>query len=116
MTSAAPHVRLRRIDPTGLGDAQRRRSFGAERDLAVTDSLDLVRDALMLSLVLSAPILAVGLVVGLAISIVQAVTQIQDQTISFVPKIASMLVVAVALLGWLSVQLMEFAASMFTAS
>ncbi|MBL9119920.1 MAG: flagellar biosynthetic protein FliQ [Phycisphaerae bacterium] len=63
---------------------------------------------------LSAPILAVGLLVGLTVSIVQAVTQIQDQTLSFVPKIAAMLLVAVALLGWLSVQLMEFAASMFS--
>lgn len=90
-----------------------RRTVWREKGLAVFDSLDLVRDALVLSLMLSAPILAVGLVVGLAISIVQAVTQIQDQTISFVPKIAAMLLVAVALLGWLSVQLMEFAASMF---
>jgi flagellar biosynthetic protein FliQ len=80
----------------------------------VIDSLDLVRDALVLSLMLSAPILAVGLLVGLTVSIVQAVTQIQDQTLSFVPKIAAMLLVAVALLGWLSVQLMEFAASMFS--
>jgi len=79
----------------------------------VIDSLDLVRDALMLTLVLSAPILGVGLVVGLVISIVQAVTQIQDQTLSFVPKITAMLVVAVALLGWLSVQLIEFATTMF---
>ena len=55
------------------------------------DSLDLVRDALVLSLMLSAPILAVGLLVGLTVSIVQAVTQIQDQTLSFVPKIAAML-------------------------
>ncbi|MDZ4755851.1 MAG: flagellar biosynthetic protein FliQ [Phycisphaerae bacterium] len=79
----------------------------------MVDSLDLVRDALMLTLVLSAPILGVGLVVGLVISIVQAVTQIQDQTLSFVPKITAMLVVAVALLGWLSVQLIEFATTMF---
>jgi flagellar biosynthetic protein FliQ len=68
----------------------------------------------MLTLLLSAPILAVGLLVGLVISIAQAVTQIQDQTISFVPKIASMLIVAVAILGWLSVKLVEFAAAMFT--
>ena len=78
------------------------------------DSLDLVRDALVLSLMLSAPILAVGLLVGLTVSIVQAVTQIQDQTLSFVPKIAAMLLVAVALLGWLSVRLMGFAACMFS--
>ncbi len=76
-------------------------------------ALDLVRDALVLSLVLSAPILVVGLLVGLVISIFQAVTQIQDQTLTFVPKIASMIIVAVVLLGWLSIRLMEFAAAMF---
>ncbi len=93
---------------------QRHDAVRRGKALAVFDSLDLVRDALMLTLLLSAPILAVGLLVGLVISIAQAVTQIQDQTISFVPKIASMLIVAVAILGWLSVKLVEFAAAMFT--
>jgi flagellar biosynthetic protein FliQ len=78
------------------------------------DSLDLVRDALMLTLVLSAPILIVGLLVGLVISVLQAITQIQDQTLTFVPKIAAMLVVAVALLGWLSVRLVEFSVAVFS--
>ncbi|MBL9147179.1 MAG: flagellar biosynthesis protein FliQ [Phycisphaerae bacterium] len=78
------------------------------------DSLDLVRDALMLTLVLSAPILIVGLLVGLVISVLQAITQIQDQTLTFVPKIAAMLIVAVALLGWLSVRLVEFSVAVFS--
>lgn len=76
-------------------------------------ALDLVREALILTLLLSAPILGVGLFVGLVISILQAVTQIQDQTLTFVPKIAAMLVVAIAILGWLSMKLLEFAAAMF---
>lgn len=76
-------------------------------------SLDLVRDALVLTLVLSAPILIVGLLVGLGVSILQAVTQIQDQTLTFVPKIAAMLIVAVFLLGWLSMRLIEFSVAMF---
>jgi flagellar biosynthesis protein FliQ len=76
-------------------------------------ALDLVREALVLTLLLSAPILGVGLFVGLVISILQAVTQIQDQTLTFVPKIAAMLVVTIAILGWLSMKLLEFAAAMF---
>jgi flagellar biosynthetic protein FliQ len=76
-------------------------------------ALDLVREALILTLLLSAPILGVGLFVGLVISILQAVTQIQDQTLTFVPKIAAMLVVTIAILGWLSMKLLEFAAAMF---
>ena len=53
------------------------------------------------------------LVIGLIVSIAQAVTQIQEQTLSFVPKIAAMILVAVALLGWISTQMVEFAQQMF---
>ena len=81
----------------------------------IDPALDWVRDALFLTLILSAPILGVGLLVGLAVSIVQAITQIQDQTITFVPKIVAMLVVTVLILSWLSVRLVEFAVAMFGA-
>jgi len=79
-----------------------------------TDALDIVRQALLESLILAAPILGAGLVVGLAISLFQAVTQIQEQTLSFVPKIVVMIVVAVVLLGWIAIRLMDFATLMFT--
>ncbi len=78
------------------------------------DALDVVRQALLESLILAAPILGAGLIVGLAISLFQAVTQIQEQTLSFVPKIVVMIVVTVLLLGWLAVRLMDFATLMFT--
>ena len=47
------------------------------------------------------------------VSIAQAVTQIQEQTLSFVPKIAAMILVTVMLLGWISTQMIEFAQRMF---
>ena len=75
--------------------------------------LDLVREALMITLTISAPILVAGILVGLVISIAQAVTQIQEQTLSFVPKIAAMILVSVALLGWIAAQLVDFATVMF---
>lgn len=78
------------------------------------DGLDHVREALMIALIVSAPILGAGVIVGLVISIFQAVTQIQEQTLAFVPKIVAMIVVTVVLLGWISMQVMEFAAAMFT--
>jgi flagellar biosynthetic protein FliQ len=77
------------------------------------DAIELVRSALMEALVLALPILGAGLLVGLIISLFQAVTQIQEQTLTFVPKIIVMLLVAVALLGWLTMRMMEFAATMF---
>ena len=75
--------------------------------------LDLVRQALLITLTISAPILVAGILVGLVISIAQAVTQIQEQTLSFVPKIAAMILVSVALLGWIASQLVDFATVMF---
>ena len=75
--------------------------------------LDMVREALLITLTISAPILVAGILVGLVISIAQAVTQIQEQTLSFVPKIAAMILVSVALLGWIASQLVDFATIMF---
>lgn len=51
--------------------------------------LELGREALWLTIVISAPVMLVGLVVGLAVSLVQTLTQIQEQTLVFVPKILS---------------------------
>ena len=78
------------------------------------DALDNVRAALMMALEISTPILAAGLLVGLAVSIMQAVTQIQEQTLSFVPKIAVMILVSVFLIGWITVRMVEFSQQMFT--
>ena len=77
------------------------------------DALDLARSALMISLWIATPILVSGLVIGLVGSLAQAVTQIQEQTLSFVPKIAAMILVTVMLLGWISTQMIEFAQRMF---
>jgi flagellar biosynthetic protein FliQ len=78
------------------------------------EGIDALRLALMYTLLLSAPILGAGLIVGLLVSLVQAVTQIQEQTLSFVPKIAAMLIVAIALMAWLVMKMSDFALEMFT--
>ncbi|MEE2719301.1 MAG: flagellar biosynthetic protein FliQ [Planctomycetota bacterium] len=80
-----------------------------------SEGIDALRMALMYTLLLSAPILGAGLIVGLVVSLIQAVTQVQEQTLSFVPKIAAMLLVAVALMAWLVMKLSDFAMEMFTA-
>lgn len=76
-------------------------------------AVDTVREALTLMLSLSAPILAAALIVGLAISILQAVTQIQEQTLTFVPKILGMGAVAILTMPWLIQKIMDFSARMF---
>ncbi len=76
--------------------------------------VDTVRDALIVTMKISLPILLAGVVVGLVISIIQSVTSIQEQTLTFVPKILAMLVVAVLLIPWIVQRLMEFSVHMFT--
>lgn len=52
-----------------------------------TEIIDFAREAIMLTIKISAPVMLVGLVVGVIISLIQALTQIQEMTLSFVPKI-----------------------------
>ncbi len=60
--------------------------------------LDVARDAIITLLIVAAPLMLVGLIVGVAISLLQALTQIQETTLVFVPKIlASFLAMLVAL-------------------
>ena len=58
--------------------------------------------------------LMIGLLVGVVVSLVQAVTQIQEQTLSFVPKITAMIVSAVLLMPWIGQQLLEYTSRMFS--
>ena len=76
-------------------------------------ALDVGRDALMMILVLSFPLLCVGLVVGVIISIIQAITQIQEMTLTFVPKILAMTLAAVLLLPFTLQKMLEYARLMF---
>ncbi len=75
---------------------------------------DLVRTALMLTIVVAGPVLLIGLTVGIFVSVVQALTQIQEQTLSFVPKILAMLGMVVILMPWICQRLIDFTAEMFT--
>lgn len=81
--------------------------------MEVGTALDLVQSTLVLALLISAPMLFVGLAVGVVISVVQAVTQIQEQTLTFVPKIAAMIAAAVLLMPWIVQQLLDYSAALF---
>ncbi len=75
---------------------------------------ELIRNTLLLALSISAPMLVIGLIVGITISLLQALTQIQEQTLTFIPKIVSMVAAAIALMPWMSHRLMQYAFDMFT--
>ncbi|NMB23902.1 MAG: flagellar biosynthesis protein FliQ [Firmicutes bacterium] len=68
----------------------------------------LAKEALATVLLVAGPILALSLVVGLLVSIFQATTQIQEQTLAFVPKILTVLGATVILAPWMLRVMMEF--------
>ena len=78
------------------------------------EAIDLGREALMLTLVVSLPVLLTALAVGLLVALFQAATQIQEHTLSFVPKIAAVLIAAAIAGPWMTERVVEFARTMFT--
>jgi flagellar biosynthesis protein FliQ len=72
------------------------------------DAIDLVRNAIIMSLLMGAPLLLVGMVVGMVVSLIQALTQIQDQTVSTVPKLLAMIVATLLTLPWLTDRMIEY--------
>ena len=74
-----------------------------------------IREGLLLVLILSAPPLLASLLLGLVVGVFQAATQIQDQTVSFVPKLVVVVVVLVALGPLLGAQLLRFTQAIFAA-
>lgn len=76
---------------------------------------DLLRGMLWLSMILSAPVLLTALVVGLVIGLLQAVTSIQEQTLTFVPKIAAIALVLALLGSWMLQRLVVYTVDLFSA-
>ncbi len=73
-------------------------------DLAV----ELIRRAVMVSLSVATPMLLAALLVGLIVSLIQAVTQIQEQTLTFIPKLIVVALIFVLTLPWILSRLMEY--------
>ena len=72
-------------------------------------ALDLGREALLTVLIVASPVMGIGLAVGLVISLFQSMTQLQEQTLSFVPKIIAMIGMALLLVPWLAGRLLSYA-------
>jgi flagellar biosynthetic protein FliQ len=75
--------------------------------------INLATQAMMLALKIAGPILLVGLIVGLLVSIFQAVTSIQEQSLSFIPKIVAVAVLIVVLGPWMLGQLVSYAQNLY---
>lgn len=72
------------------------------------------KETIEVILMVSAPVLIAGMTVGLVISIIQAVTQIQEMTLSFVPKIIAVFLVLLALAPWMMEVMIKYTSNIFT--
>ena len=75
--------------------------------------MNLAIETYKITLILSLPMLLVGLIVGLLISIFQATTQINEMTLTFVPKILAVIVVIIFTMPWMINMLIDFTARIF---
>ena len=71
-------------------------------------SIELIRETLFVTLRIAVPLLLSGMLIGLLISLIQSITSIQDQTLTFVPKIVAVFGVFGALFPWMMQMMMEF--------
>ena len=75
--------------------------------------IDLCREAILTALTISAPLLLIALGVGLLVSVIQSVTQIQEQTLTFVPKLVLVGVAFIVGLPWLLQVLVKYTTTLF---
>lgn len=75
--------------------------------------LGLMKEALTVSLLVGAPILGVTLVVGIVVSIIQAVTQVNETTLTFVPKLIGVFVAMLIFGPWMMETLLNFSSGLF---
>ncbi|MGN6367772.1 MAG: flagellar biosynthesis protein FliQ [Phycisphaerae bacterium] len=81
--------------------------------MTVDQAIDLLKQAMMMALIIVGPILVIGMIIGLLISLVQAITQIQEQTLSFVPKLFAMAISVMLVMPWMFQRLIEYTRHLF---
>ncbi len=101
---AAPLRARRRLD---AGGPEPRRELPVGR-MSSSLAVELIRQALGVTLLVAAPLLLTSLVVGILVSLIQAVTQIQEQTLTFIPKLLAMAAIFVIFLPWSLSQLVQY--------
>jgi flagellar biosynthetic protein FliQ len=75
--------------------------------------LDLLKETLWMTMLISAPLLITGLVVGTLVSLVQTVTQLQESTLTFVPKLLVSGIVLIFMAPWMLQQMLQHTQKMF---
>jgi len=80
--------------------------------MTASDAIQLFQQALMLALMLAAPMLLFGLVAGLVVSIFQAVTQVHEMTLTFIPKILAVVLSLFLFLPWMTSKIVDYTAAL----
>ena len=76
--------------------------------------LDLWRDMLWMVLLLGGPVLVISLVIGVGVSIIQTLTQVQESTLTFVPKLLATMALLALLAPWMLERLINYTTGLFT--
>ena len=76
--------------------------------------LSLGRDAIWTTVLLASPLLLSALIVGLVVSIIQAVTQINESTLTFIPKMLAIVVVMIIMAPWMTQMITSYTTELFT--
>jgi flagellar biosynthesis protein FliQ len=76
-------------------------------------AIDIGKQALLITLIISGPLLVVGLFVGLFIGVIQAVTQVHEMTLTFIPKILAVVGVFLLLMPWMAIKMMDYTINLF---
>ena len=79
----------------------------------VQTAVDLTHEAMRIALVITLPVLLVSLVVGVVVSLLQAVTQINEMTLSFLPKVAAVGGVLLVLMPWMVRLMVDYTQGLF---
>ena len=81
--------------------------------MSSSEAITFFREAIYTALIIAAPMLAFGLVAGLLVSIFQAVTQVHEMTLTFIPKILAVVLALVLFLPWMVDKIMVFTTNAF---
>jgi flagellar biosynthesis protein FliQ len=77
-------------------------------------AVEIGRQALWITMIISGPMLIAGLLVGIIIGVFQAVTQIHEMTLSFIPKILVMVAVFIVTLPWMLIKMVDYTVTLFS--
>ena len=83
--------------------------------MTIQMAIDVISATLLLSLTILAPLVGVGIAVGLTVSILQSITSIQEQSLTFIPKLVAVSFTLMFLGNWILVKLTDYASSNFSA-